>query len=64
MLQNIFQLNIWNINLSLDLNQIKKEINKIIKKDKGRVRCTATKKSGGRCKNTTKNSNKRCYAHQ
>ena len=33
-------------------------------KDKGRVRCTATKKSGGRCKNTTKNSNKRCYAHQ
>jgi len=37
MLQNIFQLNIWNINLSLDLNQIKKEINKIIKKDKGRV---------------------------
>jgi hypothetical protein len=34
------------------------------KEDKNRVRCTATKKSGGRCKNTTKNSNKRCYAHQ
>jgi len=34
------------------------------KDDKNRVRCTATKKSGGRCKNTTKNSNKRCYAHQ
>ena len=33
-------------------------------KNKGRVRCTATKKSGGRCKNTTNNSNKRCYAHQ
>ena len=26
MLQNIFQLNIWNVNLSLDLDQIKKEI--------------------------------------
>lgn len=37
MLQNIFQLNIWNINLSLDLDQIKKEINQIIKKDEGRV---------------------------
>ena len=34
------------------------------KDDKNRVRCTAMKKSGGRCKNTTKNSNKRCYAHQ
>ena len=29
-----------------------------------RARCTAIKKSGGRCKNTTKNKNKRCYAHQ
>jgi hypothetical protein len=29
-----------------------------------RFRCTAIKKSGGRCKNTTKNKNKRCYAHQ
>jgi len=28
------------------------------------VRCTAIKKSGGRCKNTTVNKNKRCYAHQ
>ena len=27
-------------------------------------RCTAIKKSGGRCKNLTKNKNKRCYAHQ
>ncbi len=33
-------------------------------KDKNRVRCVAIKKSGGRCKNTTKNSNKKCYAHQ
>tara|TARA_R100000742_G_C4278292_1_gene100923 strand:- start:672 stop:1238 length:567 start_codon:yes stop_codon:yes gene_type:complete len=37
MLQNIFQLNIWNINLSLDLDQIKKEVNTIVKSDKGRV---------------------------
>ena len=37
MLQNIFQLNIWNVNLSLDLDQIKKEINTIVKLDKGRV---------------------------
>ena len=27
-------------------------------------RCTAIKKSGGRCKNLTKNKNKKCYAHQ
>tara|TARA_R100001594_G_scaffold36348_2_gene66007 strand:- start:3066 stop:3926 length:861 start_codon:yes stop_codon:yes gene_type:complete len=33
-------------------------------KDKGKVRCTAIKKSGGRCKNTTRNKNKKCYAHQ
>ena len=33
-------------------------------KQKGRVRCTAIKSSGGRCKNTTRNKNKRCYAHQ
>ena len=29
-----------------------------------RVRCTAIKKSGGRCKNQTRNTSKRCYAHQ
>ena len=29
-----------------------------------RVRCIATKKSGGRCKNQTKNKSKKCYAHQ
>ena len=33
-------------------------------KQKGKVRCTAIKSSGGRCKNTTRNKNKRCYAHQ
>lgn len=37
MLQNIFQINIWNVNLSLDLDQIKKEVNTIVKSDKGRV---------------------------
>ena len=34
------------------------------KKKKNRVRCIAIKTSGGRCKNTTTNKNKRCYAHQ
>ena len=29
-----------------------------------RVRCTAIKKKGGRCKNQTRNASKRCYAHQ
>jgi len=29
-----------------------------------RVRCSAMKKSGGRCKNKTKNKSGRCYAHQ
>ena len=29
-----------------------------------RTRCTAIKTDGTRCKNTTKNKNKRCYAHQ
>jgi len=33
-------------------------------KNKGKVRCKAIKKSGGRCKNTTKNKSGRCYAHQ
>ena len=37
MLQTIFELNIWNINLSLDLDQIKKDISNIIKLDKGRI---------------------------
>ena len=46
---------------NLNLYQLIQEKNK----DKPpRVRCTAIKKSGGRCKNTTKNKNKRCYAHQ
>ena len=29
-----------------------------------RVRCSAMKKSGGRCKNKTKNKSGKCYAHQ
>ena len=37
MLQTIFELNIWNINFSLDLDQIKKDISNIIKLDKGRI---------------------------
>lgn len=37
MLQTIFELNIWNMDLSLDLDQLKKEVNTIIKSDKGRV---------------------------
>ena len=45
----------------------KKKSGRITGKDLGvvkEVRCTAIKKSGGRCKNTTTNKNKRCYAHQ
>ena len=34
------------------------------KKKKNKVRCTAIKKSGGRCKNNTSNKSKKCYAHQ
>ncbi len=33
-------------------------------KDVQRVRCSAIKKSGGRCKNMTKNKSGKCYAHQ
>ena len=34
------------------------------KEEVQRFRCTAMKKSGGRCKNKTKNTSKKCYAHQ
>jgi len=29
-----------------------------------RVRCTAIKSNGERCKNNTRNKNEKCYAHQ
>lgn len=37
MLQNIFITSIWNVNLDFDLNLLKKEINEITSKDKGRI---------------------------
>tara|TARA_R110002012_G_C11615720_1_gene608509 strand:- start:119 stop:685 length:567 start_codon:yes stop_codon:yes gene_type:complete len=37
MLQNIFITSIWNVNLDLDLENLKKEINQITNKDKGRI---------------------------
>ena len=42
----------------------KKEKEKEDAKKPPRVRCTAIKKKGGRCKNQTRNASKRCYAHQ
>jgi hypothetical protein len=59
--------NKWDIGImDEELEQAKEDAREQRKKDKekSRVRCTAIKKSGGRCKNTTKNTNKRCYAHQ
>ena len=37
MLQNIFITSIWNVNLDLNLANLKKEINQITNKDKGRI---------------------------
>ena len=60
----------WDIGVKdEELEAAKKAVKDKRKKEKNkdkppRVRCTAIKKSGGRCKNTTKNKNKRCYAHQ
>ena len=53
-----------------ELEQAKQDAKDRRKREKKRSdavsknRCTAIKKSGGRCKNLTKNKNKRCYAHQ
>jgi hypothetical protein len=62
--------NRWNVGvedeeLKAAKDTVKDKRNFIKNKNKpARVRCTAIKKSGGRCKNTTTNKNKRCYAHQ
>ena len=38
MLQNIFITSIWNVNLNFNLSDLKKEIELITSKDKGRVK--------------------------
>ena len=58
---------LWDIGVKdEELEAAKKAAKEKIRKQKqkGKVRCTAIKSSGGRCKNTTRNKNKRCYAHQ
>ena len=56
-----------------ELEQAKKDAKARTSRDKSkdkktedvqRSRCSAIKKSGGRCKNLTKNKSGKCYAHQ
>ena len=62
--------NRWDVGVKdEELEQAKKDAkakrkSKKKKDSKAKVRCTAIKKDGERCKNTTDKKNKRCYAHQ
>jgi hypothetical protein len=61
--------NTWSLGIKdEELEQAKKDAKGKNKKSKNKKpsgkRCTAIKKSGGRCKNNTRNKSGKCYAHQ